>query len=366
MMPMTTFTPSSGRRLPWQRALVTGGAGYLGSHLCTRLLRSGVEVDCLDDLTTGRPGNVEHLAGQPGFRFLHLDIADPRCADAASGPYDLVLHLAGPGAPADCRRRPLKALDTAGLGTRTALTLADRDGARFLLASSAEASEGHGDGRPATPWSDGWADGSGAAADEARDPVSPVHAYAEAARFAEALVTAHAGARGSDAGIVRVYPSYGPRMRTDDGRVVSAFLDHALAGAPLTVPGDGGRPLSLCYADDTAEGVLLVAAGRSVRPVDIGGDPGPTVAEVARAVLELTGSHAPLEFTDAPPGPVAGRLDGRPDGRGPDTGFARELFGWVPKVSWREGLARTVAAVRGCPEPAPVTASGYGGGGWPR
>ncbi|MEU3254300.1 NAD-dependent epimerase/dehydratase family protein [Streptomyces sp. NPDC006997] len=363
MMPTTTFTPSSGRRPPWRRALVTGGAGFLGSHLCTRLLRSGVEVDCLDDLTTGRPGNVEHLAGEPGFRYLHLDIADPRCADTATGPYDLVLHLAGPGAPADCRRRPLKALDTAGLGTRTALALADRDVARFLLASSAEASESHGDGRAAPPWSDD--SGADGAADEARDPVSPLHAYAEAARFAEALVTAHAGARGSDAGIVRVYPSYGPRMRTDDGRTVAAFLDHALAGAPLTVPGDGSRPLSLCYADDTAEGVLLVAAGRSVRPVDIGGDPGPTVAEVARAVLELTGSPAPLEFTDAPPGPAGARLDGRPDGRGPDTGFARELFGWVPRTSWREGLPRTVAAVSGRrPGPAAVSAAGQGAGGW--
>ncbi|MFE6286321.1 NAD-dependent epimerase/dehydratase family protein [Streptomyces sp. NPDC057877] len=352
MMPMTTFTIRPGPRPYWQRALVTGGAGFLGSHLCARLLDSGVEVDCLDDLTTGRPGKVEHLAGRPGFRFLHLDIADPGCVDAARGPYDLVLHLAGPGAPADCRRRPLKALDTAGLGTRTALTVADRDGARFLLASSAEACAG--DGRPLPPWCDGH--------DDAQDPVGPLHAYAEAARFAEALVTAHAGAHASNAGIVRLYPAYGPRMRTDDGRTVSAFLQHALSGAPLTVPGDGSRPLSLCYADDTAEGVLLVAGGRSVRPVDIGGDPGPTVAEVARAVLELTGSHAPLEFTDA--GRAEGRLDGRSDGRGPDTGFARELFGWVPRVSWQEGLARTVAAVSGHPEPAPVTTAGRGAGTW--
>ncbi|WP_374103125.1 NAD-dependent epimerase/dehydratase family protein [Streptomyces sp. B93] len=360
MMPMTMFTTRPGRPPSWRRALVTGGAGFLGSHLCTRLLDAGTEVDCLDDLTTGRPGNVEHLAARPGFRFLHLDITDPCAPDAVTGPYDLVLHLAGPGAPADCRRRPLKSLDAAGLGTRTALGLADRDGARFLLVSSAEACDGRGDdGPPRSPWDDGHGDTA-----DAPDPIGPLHTYAEAARFAEALVTAHAGARASNAGIVRLYPSYGPRMRTDDGRTLSTLIHHALAGAPLTVPGDGSRPLSVCYADDTAEGILLVAASRSVRPVDIGADPEPTVAEVARAVLGLTGSHAPLEFTDAPERRSGGPFDGRPDGRGPDTGFARELYGWVPKVSWREGLARTVTAVSGCPGPAPATTAGHGTGRW--
>ncbi|CAL9272268.1 dTDP-glucose 4,6-dehydratase [Streptomyces sp. SudanB5_2050] len=319
MMPTAAFGPREEARSSWRRALVTGGAGFLGSRLCTRLLDSGVEVDCLDDLSTGRAEKVAHLAGRPGFRFLEQDVSDEGCAGLLPGPYDLVLHLAGPGVcPGPWPERPVEILDTGSLGTRTALALAERDGARFLLASS-----------PPVP-----ADG---------DPVGPHIARAEAVRFSEALVAAHAAAHGSDAGIVRLFGGYGPGMRTDDGGIPAVFLEQALAGRPVTVPGDGSTPHPLCYVDDMVDGVLLVAAGRSVRPVDIGGDEAPTAVEIARRVVELTGSGSALTFVD-------GQAPDRPR---PVTGFAREIFGWLPSVTWQEGLERTVASLRGRAEPVP-------------
>jgi dTDP-glucose 4,6-dehydratase len=367
MMPTTTFTGTGPARAPvsgsapWRRALVTGGAGFLGSHLCGRLLDSGVEVDCLDNLRTGRPGNVWHLAGRDGFRFLEGDVADPGCPTALPGPYDLVLHLAGPASPEDEERRLLETLDTRSLGTRNALAVADRDGARFLLASAPEDDTGPGrDGRPdATDPLD-------------TDPLAPRSACAESRRFSETLVAAHA-AHGSDAGIVRLFHAYGPRMSGDGGLPIPAFVERARAGEPVTVPGTGRQGLYLCYVDDMVDGVLLVAAGRSVRPVDLGGDEEVTVADVARRVIELTGSDSPLTFADGPAADTAAGLGPehrpgtvfRPDHR-PRTGFARELFGWVPRVAWEEGLARTVAAFtarteRAPSERVPVTVTGAGG-----
>ncbi|MEU4982865.1 NAD-dependent epimerase/dehydratase family protein [Streptomyces sp. NPDC021969] len=333
MMPMAAFSPRGESRTPWDRVLVTGGAGFLGSHLCTRLLDAGAEVDCLDNLSTGRAEKVAHLAGRPGFRFLERDISAPGCADALTGPYDLVLHLAGPASPAARPDRPVEALDAGSLGTRTALAVAGRDGARFLLASSP----------PVSP--EARADARCDALDEA-DPVGPHRACAEAVRFAEALVAAHAGAHGSNAGIVRLFDGYGPGMRVDGAGTPAALIEAALAGRPVTLPGDGSVTHPLCYVDDMVDGVLLVAAGRSVRPVDIGGDEEPTAAEIARLVIELTGSDSPLAFVED-----AGEGHARPR---PVTGFAREIFGWLPRVTWQDGLERTVAAFRGRPEPFPA------------
>ncbi|MGW0817890.1 NAD-dependent epimerase/dehydratase family protein [Streptomyces viridiviolaceus] len=342
MMPMAAFGPRTGDRPPWDRALVTGGAGFLGSHLCTRLLDSGIEVDCLDNLSTGRAEKVAHLAGCPGFRFLEQDISDPGGADALTGPYDLVLHLAGPAVPAAWPDRPVEILDAGSQGTRTALAVARRDGARFLLASSPPVLS---DGRPPHD------------ADHGRDadPVGPLSACAEAVRFAEALVAAHAAAHDSNAGIVRLFAGYGPGMRTDDGGTPAAFIEQALAGQPVTIAGDGSRTHPLCYVDDMVDGVLLVAAGRSVRPVDIGGDEEPTAAEIARRVIDLTGSDSPLVFVDRP-----GERPGQP---APVTGFAREIFGWLPGVTWQDGLERTIASLRARPEPVPATTA-HGGQWW--
>ncbi|MFH9574600.1 NAD-dependent epimerase/dehydratase family protein [Streptomyces sp. NPDC017454] len=334
MMPMAAFSPRAAARPPWDRVLVTGGAGFLGSHLCTRLLDSDVEVDCVDNLSTGRAEKVAHLAGRPGFRFLERDISEPGCTDALTGPYDLVLHLAGPGSPAAWPDRPVEILDAASLGTRAVLAVAGRDGARFLLASSPPDTR-HG--------SDA-------------DPVGPHSACAEAVRFSEALVAAQAGARGSNAGIVRLFTGYGPGMRTDDGGTPAAFIEQALAGRPVTVPGDGSRTHPLCYVDDMVDGVLLVAAGRSVRPVDIGGDEEPRAAEIARRVIDLTGSDSPLVFVDG--------AGDRPAGPRPVTGFAREIFGWLPGVTWQDGLERTVASLRGRPEPVPTATTERAGERW--
>ncbi|WP_217142767.1 NAD-dependent epimerase/dehydratase family protein [Streptomyces sp. AC627_RSS907] len=327
MMPMAAFGPRAQDRPPWARVLVTGGAGFLGSHLCTRLLGSGVEVDCLDDLSTGRAEKVAHLAGRPGFRFLDRDVGEPGCADALTGPYDLVLHLAGPTAPAALPDRPVADLDAGRSGTRTALAVAARDGARFLLASS-----------PPPLCTGSYA------------------ARAEAVRSCEDLVTAHAGAHDTNAGIVRLFTGYGPGMRTDDGGTPAAFIEQALAGRPVTVAGDGSRTYPLCYVDDMVDGVLLVAAGRSVRPVDLGGDEEPTAVEIARRVIGLTGSHSPLVFT--------GGTGDRPAEPRPVTGFAREIFGWLPSVTWRDGLERTIASLRERPAPVPTATTGRTGEWW--
>ncbi|MFD8198750.1 NAD-dependent epimerase/dehydratase family protein [Streptomyces sp. NPDC059701] len=370
MMPMATFTTYDRARAPWNRALVTGGAGFLGSHLCTRLLDSGVEVDCLDNLSTGRAEKVAHLAGRPGFRFLERDISEPGCAEALEGPYDLVLHLAGPASAAAWPDRPVELLDAGSLGTRVALGLAARDGARGLVAAQPPvwacrggAAAGGAPRAPAPALARAPGAGRGRAPGHGArfllassppfppsggdaDPVGPHGARAEAVRFAEALVAAHAGAHGANAGIVRLFEGYGPGMRTDDGGMPAAFIEQALAGRPVTVDGDGSLTHPLCYVDDMVDGVLLIAAGRSVRPVDLGGDEEPAAVEIARRVIGLTGSDSPLVFVD-PPGD-------RPLPPRPVTGFAREIFGWLPGVSWQDGLERTVAAFRDRPEPVPT------------
>ncbi|WP_051821235.1 NAD-dependent epimerase/dehydratase family protein [Streptomyces sp. NRRL F-5065] len=313
MMPMAAYEGRGEARPPWTRALVTGGAGFLGPHVCARLLDEGVAVDCLDDLSTGRAGSVAPLAGRRGFRFLELDIADPASTAALTGPYDLVLHLAGPADPRDA----------GGPGTRTALAVAGRDTARFLLASSP----------PRLPG--GAVTGGAGPAPRAGDPLD---ARGGPVRFSEALVVAHAGTHGLDAGIVRLFTGYGPGMRTDTGGDLAALVGQALAGQPVTVAGDGDRTHPLCYVDDMVDGVLRVAAGRSVRPVDIGGDEHPTTLEIARRLADLVGHGAPPVF--------GGRAADGPAEPAPVTGFAREIFGWRPRVPWPEGLARTVAAAR--------------------
>ncbi|MFF7361596.1 NAD-dependent epimerase/dehydratase family protein [Streptomyces sp. NPDC008125] len=329
---MPLLTPSG----PWRRAVVTGGAGFLGSHLCERLLDSGVEVDCADNLLSGSESNIAHLAGRPGFRFVRCDVSSDSMTDDLPGPYDLVLHFACPASPADYLRHPLATMDVGSLGTRNALALALRDGARFLLASTSEV---YGDPLVHPQREDYWGN---------VNPVGPRSVYDESKRFAEALVTAHVGAKGMNAGIVRMFNTYGPRMRAHDGRAVPTFVCQALAGEPLTVAGDGSQTRSLCYVDDTVEGVLRVAASQAVRPVNIGGGEEATVLEIARRVIALTGSSSTLTFVARP--------QDDPERRRPDTALARELLGWEPRVSWEEGLKRTIAHFSSLPEamsPAP-------------
>ena len=317
------MTSSEPGRFAWRRALVTGGAGFLGSHLCERLLAGGVEVDCADNLASGSMRNIAHLDGRDGFRFVPLDISESSCARELAGPYDLVLHFACPASPADYLRMPLETLDVGSLGTRNMLGIAARDGARLLLASTSEV---YGDPLVHPQREDYWGN---------VNPVGPRSVYDESKRFSEALVTAHVAARGTNAGIVRLFNTYGPRMRAHDGRAVPTFISQALAGEPLTVAGDGSQTRSLCYVDDTIDGVLLVAASKSVRPVNIGGSDETTVREIARRIVKLTSSASPIDYIDRP-------VDD-PERRRPDTTLVREMFGWEPRVSWEEGLERTIA-----------------------
>ncbi|WP_245659353.1 NAD-dependent epimerase/dehydratase family protein [Streptomyces ochraceiscleroticus] len=309
-------------RPTWRRAVVTGGAGFLGSHLCERLLESDVEVDCVDNLSSGSMDNIEHLLGRPGFRFLDRDVCLPQCVEELRGPYDLVLHFACPASPADYLRMPLETLDVGSLGTRNALAIAHRDSARLVLASTSEV---YGDPLMHPQREDYWGN---------VNPVGPRSVYDESKRFSEALVTAHVGAKGTNAGIVRMFNTYGPRMRAHDGRAVPTFICQALAGEPLTVAGSGEQTRSLCYVDDTVDGVLLVAASRAVRPVNIGGGDETPVAEIARRIVALTGSRSELRYIERP--------EDDPERRRPDTSLAREMFGWEPKVAWEEGIKRTI------------------------
>jgi dTDP-glucose 4,6-dehydratase len=323
-------------RAPWRRALVTGGAGFLGSHLCENLLASGAEVDCADNLVSGSTRNISHLLGRPGFRFVDVDVCALDAPQRLPGPYDLVLHFACPASPTDYLRLPLETLDTGSLGTRSMLGVAERDGARFLLASTSEV---YGDPLVHPQREDYWGN---------VNPVGPRSVYDESKRFAEALVTAHAGTLGTDAGIVRLFNTYGPRMRAHDGRAVPTFVCQALAGEPLTVAGDGTQTRSLCYVDDTVDGILLVAASHSVRPVNIGGTDEVAVRDIARRVVELTGSSSSITFVDRP--------TDDPQRRRPDTSLARELLGWTPRVPWEEGIKQTIAYFAAAQQPARVPA----------
>ncbi|MFI6007501.1 NAD-dependent epimerase/dehydratase family protein [Streptomyces sp. NPDC051243] len=320
----------------WQRALVTGGAGFLGSHLCERLLDSDVEVDCADNLSSGSRANIAQLEGRRGFRFVECDVSAPDAPQRLPGPYDLVLHFACPASPVDYLRLPLETLDVGSLGTRNVLAVAERDGARFLLASTSEV---YGDPLCHPQREDYWGN---------VNPVGPRSVYDESKRFAEALVTAHVRERDANAGIVRLFNTYGPRMRAHDGRAVPTFVSQALAGEPLTVAGDGRQTRSLCYVDDTVDGVLLVAASHSVRPVNIGGSDEVTVREIAQRVVELTGSSSRIVYVDRP--------TDDPQRRRPDTGLARELLGWTPRVPWEEGIKQTIAyfaTAQSAADPAP-------------
>ncbi|MEU0196399.1 NAD-dependent epimerase/dehydratase family protein [Streptomyces afghaniensis] len=306
----------------WRRALVTGGAGFVGSHLCARLLDAGTEVVCLDDLSTGSRANVVDLEQWPGFRFVRGDVIDPAAWQALPGRFDVVLHFACPASPADYLRLPLETLDVGSTGTRHALERAHADGARFVLASTSEV---YGDPLEHPQRETYWGN---------VNPIGPRSVYDESKRFAEALVTAHRRARGTDAAIVRIFNTYGPRMRTGDGRAVPTFIAQALDGMPLTVAGDGGQTRSLCYVDDTVDGVLALAASAETGPVNIGGGDEITMLELARRIVEITGSASRIRFVDRP-------VDD-PARRRPDTRLAGERLGWRPRVGWSEGLERTI------------------------
>ncbi|MEU4211743.1 UDP-glucuronic acid decarboxylase family protein [Streptomyces sp. NPDC026206] len=306
----------------WNRAVVTGGAGFLGSHLCERLLSEGSEVWCVDNLVTGSRANVTHLEEHPGFTCVEADVTGPGCLEAIPGPVDLVLHLACPASPADYLRLPIQTLEAGSTGTRNCLELARRDGARFLLASTSEV---YGDPLEHPQREEYWGN---------VNPVGPRSVYDESKRFAEALVTAYRRTHGTDTSIVRIFNTYGPRMRAGDGRAVPTFIRQALDGEPLTVAGDGGQTRSLTYVDDTVDGIVALAAAAFPGPVNIGSCEETTMLDLARRIVDLTGSASTIRFVDRPADDPARRR--------PDTSTARRELAWSPRVDCAEGLKRTV------------------------
>jgi dTDP-glucose 4,6-dehydratase len=319
------------------RAVVTGGAGFVGSHLCDRLLAQGHEVVCVDDLSTGRAENVAHLLSHTRFHFLHQNITETL---DIPGRVDTVYHLACPASPRDYLRMPVETLLVGSYGTRNALELARRDKAAFLLTSTSEV---YGDPQvhpqPESYWGN-------------VNPIGPRSVYDEAKRFGEALTMAYRRTHGMRTTIVRIFNTYGPRMRADDGRAVPAFVTQALAGLPLTVAGDGSQTRSLCYVDDLVGGLVTAVEAEVSGPVNLGNPEEVTVRELALAVRKVCGSASSLTFVPRP--------QDDPNLRRPDISAARRQLGWAPETSLAEGLARTVAWFRDttslCEEPFPSLA----------
>jgi len=301
------------------RTLITGGAGFLGSHLCDRLIKEGHQVVCLDNLITGLTDNIAHLIGYDAFRFIKLDVTEYLYID---GPLDYVLHFASPASPIDYQRLPIQTLKVGSLGTHKALGLAKAKGARFLLASTSEV---YGDPEIHPQREEYWGN---------VNPVGPRGVYDEAKRFAEAMTMAYHRYHGLDTRIVRVFNTYGPRMRPNDGRVVSNFINQALRGEPLTVYGDGLQTRSFCYVSDMVEGLYRLLMADEVNPVNIGNPNEFTVIDLARMVLKAVGGASVIEFLPLP-------LDD-PRVRQPDIGLARVRLGWEPKVQIDEGLKLTI------------------------
>jgi dTDP-glucose 4,6-dehydratase len=309
------------------RAVVTGGAGFLGSHLCTRLLADGYDVVCLDNFLTGNPANVEHLIGRPGFTLRRVDVSE---FVHVPGPVDAVLHFASPASPIDYLQLPIETMKVGSLGTLHTLGLAKEKGARYLLAST---SETYGDPQvhpqPETYWGH-------------VNPVGPRGVYDEAKRFAEALTMAYRRTHNVDTKIVRIFNTHGPRMRPKDGRAIPAFTTQALRGEPITVAGDGSQTRSIIYVDDLIEGIVRLLHSAHPGPMNIGNPREETILHIAETIRGLVGSSSPIEYIPRP--------EDDPTIRQPDIALARDVLGWEPKVGFEEGLERTIAWFRDHPE----------------
>jgi dTDP-glucose 4,6-dehydratase len=315
------------------RVLITGAAGFLGSHLCDRFLADGHSVVGLDNFLTGTPDNIAHLMGNPKFEFLQHNIST---YTYVAGPLDGVLHFASPASPVDYLELPIQTLKVGSLGTHNALGIAKAKKARFLLASTSEVyGDPHVHPQPESYWGN-------------VNPVGPRGVYDEAKRFAEAITMAYHTHHGLDTRIVRIFNTYGPRMRPNDGRVVSNFIVQALRGAPLTVYGAGSQTRSFCYVSDEVEGIYRLFLRGDAAPTNIGNPVEYTVRQLAEMVLELTGSSSPIEERPLP--------TDDPKVRQPDITKAKATLGWEPVVPVREGLARTIAYFRQVLERQPAEA----------
>jgi dTDP-glucose 4,6-dehydratase len=303
------------------RTLITGGAGFLGSHLCDRFIEEGHEVICMDNLVTGSTENIEHLfeLGQDRFRFVEYDVTD---YIHVNGDLDYVLHFASPAAPDDYLRLPIQTLKVGALGTHKALGLAKAKDARFLLASTSEV---YGDPLVHPQPEDYWGN---------VNPIGQRGVYDEAKRFAEALAMAYHRYHGVETRIVRIFNTYGPRMRTDDGRALPTFMSQALRGDPLTVYGDGSQTRAFCYVDDLVEGIYRLLMSDEEQPVNIGNPDEITIKEFAEEIIDITGTDSSITYEELP--------TDDPQVRQPDISRAKDLLDWEPKVDRRDGLRRTL------------------------
>ncbi|HVS32049.1 MAG TPA: UDP-glucuronic acid decarboxylase family protein [Thermoanaerobaculia bacterium] len=301
------------------RAFITGGAGFLGSHLCELFLARDHEVVCMDNFITGSPDNIKHLMGREGFLFVKYDVTNYIHVD---GPVDYVLHFASPASPIDYLEKPIQTLKVGSLGTHKTLGVAKDKGARYLIASTSEV---YGDPLVHPQKEDYWGN---------VNPVGPRGVYDEAKRFAEAMTMAYHRFHGVETRIVRIFNTYGERMRVRDGRVVPAFISQALRDEPLTVFGDGSQTRSFCYVSDLIEGIYRLLMSDETLPVNIGNPSEMTVLQFAEEIKRLTGTKAPIVFKPLP--------EDDPKVRRPDITKAKTLFGWEPRVPLSEGLQRTI------------------------
>lgn len=306
-----------------ERTLITGGAGFLGSHLCDLFLERGHEVICMDNLLTGSAENIAHLLGHERFTFIHYDVTEYVYVEGA---LDNILHFASPASPIDYLQLPIQTLKVGSLGTHKALGLAKEKGARFLLASTSEV---YGD--PLVhPQPEDYLGNV--------DPVGPRGVYDEAKRFAEALTMAYHNAHGIDTRIARIFNTYGPRMRLNDGRALPTFFVQALRGEDVTVFGDGSQTRSLCYVSDLVDGIYRLLYSNEHTPVNLGCQDEVSVIDLAREIIELTGRQSRIVFRDLP--------KNDPKVRQPSIDKARRILGWEPRVTRREGLLRVLEHFR--------------------
>jgi dTDP-glucose 4,6-dehydratase len=306
-------------RSPKKTAVVTGGAGFLGSHLTDRLLAEGLRVVAIDNLITGSPDNLAHLAGNPDFRFVRHNVSD---FIYVAGPVDIVFHFASPASPIDYLELPIPTLKVGALGTHNSLGLAKDKGASFVLASTSEC---YGDPLVHPQSEDYWGN---------VNPIGPRGVYDEAKRFAEAMTMAYHRYHGLDTKIVRIFNTYGPRMRLRDGRVVPAFISQALNNEPLTVFGDGSQTRSFCFVSDLIDGIYRLARSDYHEPVNIGNPREMTIKHFAEQILAITGAKAEITYRPLP-------VDD-PKVRQPDITRARKLLGWEPKVEFETGIVETI------------------------
>jgi len=300
-------------------AVVTGGAGFLGSHLCDRLLAEGCTVIAIDNLVTGDTENISHLMGNPNFRFVKHDVTEYIFID---GPVEYILHFASPASPIDYLKLPIQTLKVGSLGTHKALGLAKLKKARFLIASTSEV---YGDPlvhpQPESYWGN-------------VNPVGFRGVYDEAKRFSEAMTMAYHRYHGVETRIVRIFNTYGPRMRVNDGRAIPAFISQTLSGQDVTVFGDGSQTRSVCYVDDLIDGIYRLLLSDEIDPVNIGNQDELTMLQLAKEIIDLTGSKSKIVFKELP--------DDDPKVRQPDTTRAKSILKWSARVDRREGLQKTI------------------------